>query len=76
MAYNTTLALYYFLAIHQGVSEARITRYHEPYLHDIPLLFGVGTASASVGLGLINPAGVNQCWIVQYPNHCDPNFTK
>lgn len=66
--YNASLALYFLLVIKYGWQESRI-RQIEPFLHAIPLLWGLGTAATGLGMGVLGNATL-WCWInAQYEMH-------
>lgn len=68
--YNGFLALYYVLAIRFGWTEDRMNRARlGTIIHIISLSMGIGTASASAALGLLNPIGWD-CWIASVPLGC------
>jgi hypothetical protein len=67
--YIATLSVYYFLAIHRGFHEERISKVYEPFLHFIPLAFALGTAIAALALDQYNPVSW-ECYIASYPRGC------
>jgi hypothetical protein len=66
--YNTSLALYYTLVLRYGWSEERAVKL-EPFMHFLPLLWGIATATISIPLRLFNNANL-WCWIAPYPAGC------
>jgi hypothetical protein len=58
--YNASLSLYFVLVICRGWKEHQV-REIEPYLHAIPILWALGTASAGLGLGVYGSADL-WCW--------------
>jgi hypothetical protein len=60
--YNTFLALYFVLVVKFGWTEHQIRTTIEPYLHIIPICMALGTATASLVLGLYGNANL-WCWI-------------
>ena len=70
--YNASLAVYFFLVIVKGWSDDRISRV-EPFIHLHAIAWGLGTACASVALGLFNQVGWD-CWISAHPIGCDESW--
>eukprot|EP00956_Cyclotella_meneghiniana_P036896 scaffold132034_cov42-Cyclotella_meneghiniana.AAC.2 len=66
--YNLNLAIYYAKIIVKGKKENDIVKV-EPYLHANAILWGMGTALASLPLTLFNPVGWD-CWISAEPLGC------
>lgn len=66
--YSVSLAIYYTVVLRYDWSEERVRRL-EPYLHSVPLLWGVGTGIIGISLKLYNPAGL-WCWIAPWPVGC------
>lgn len=62
--YNTSLSLYFLLVIRYGWKDGKLRRL-EPYLHAAPLLFGLGTATATASLGIHGVPELQpvSCWI-------------
>lgn len=69
--YNTSLSLYYLLTIRYGWKDQSIGRI-EPFLHTIPLVWGIGTAVAGIPLQLFNNATF-WCWIAPHPGRLEPH---
>lgn len=67
--YNSMLAVYYLLLVRYGLSETRIARKWEPFMHAYPLLIAFGTALSGLWLTLYNNANI-WCWIAPYPMDC------
>ena len=73
--YSASLSIYYLITIRSGrsaSSRARIRRL-EPYLHAVPLVFGLATAVASLALDLFS-YGLWDCWIAPYPPGCKESW--
>ena len=73
--YNISLAIYYLLVVVKGWKEKRVFKI-EKYLHALPILAGLGTGFAGLGLKLYNGAGWI-CWIAPAPNNPErdnPNY--
>ena len=53
--YSASLSIYYLITIRDGrfTSQTKMRKY-EPWLHAVPLMFGLVTAVASLGLKLFN----------------------
>jgi len=63
--YNASLSLYYLLVIRYSWTDTSIRRI-EPFLHGVPLFWGLATAIAGLPLTLFNSANL-WCWIAEYP---------
>lgn len=73
--YSASLSIYYLITIRSGrsaSSRARIRRL-EPYLHAVPLVFGLATAVAGLFLRAYN-YGLWDCWIAPYPPGCKESW--
>ena len=70
--YHASLSTVYVLNVVFGLSNDRIARRAEPFLHAIPILFAWGTAIAGLPLKLYNPANRIGffCYIAEYPTFC------
>lgn len=66
--YSVSLAVYYTVVLRYNWNEERVRRL-EPYLHTLPMLWGVGTGIIGIPLKLYNNAGV-WCWIAPFPAGC------
>jgi hypothetical protein len=62
--YNASLSVFYLLGIKYGWREHHIYKI-EPFLHGIPLLWGLVTAIAGIPLTIFNSANL-WCWIAPY----------
>lgn len=69
--YNLSLAMYYMLVVVYGWNRYKIAKL-EPYFHAVPILAGLGTATASVFLDLLHNSNL-WCWIATN-NTNDNNF--
>jgi hypothetical protein len=69
-AYGAWLSVYYVLTIRYNLRETILERYVEPVIHSSVFLFYFGTALIASAIGLMNPGGLQQCWIVPYPFEC------
>ena len=65
--YSVSLAIYYTLVLRYDWSEAQVRKL-EPYLHSVPLLWGLGTAIIGIPLKVYNPAGF--WWYVVCYEYC------
>jgi hypothetical protein len=70
--YNGGLSIYYLLRIRSGWTPVQMRKI-EPYLHLVPLVFGLSTMSASLALDLFN-SGIFDCWIAPYPQGCEQSW--
>lgn len=70
--YSASLAIYFVLSIHPDIREEAVKTYYEPFLHAIPIVFALVTATAGVFLESFNPVtlGVG-CWVAAYPAGCE-----
>ena len=66
---NAGLSVYYLLVMRYKWTEDRLRKTVQPILLSVPLLWGMGTAFAGLGLDLYNSAN-NWCWIAAYPPGC------
>lgn len=66
--YSVSLATYYLLVLRFGWSESKVRRL-EPFMHAIPFVWGLGTATIAIPLKLYNNANL-WCWIAPYPAGC------
>jgi hypothetical protein len=62
--YNASLSIYYLLVIRYGWTEEQMQRI-EPFLHGVPLLWGLGTGVAGLFLTIFNSANL-WCWVAPY----------
>lgn len=69
--YSATLSVYYWATIRLQVKGDRMARRWEPFLHGIPCLFALVTASAGIPLELYNHQGTFNCWVAASPLGCD-----
>ena len=72
--YNASLALYYVLVIAKGWSTKDISKV-EPFFHAHALIWGAGTAIASLALTLFNQVGWD-CWITAAPLGCQESWNS
>ena len=72
--YNTMLAAFYLLVIRYKWNEGRL-RKMEYFFHGLPLIFGITTSFAGLGLKLYNNAIV-WCWISSYPSTCKGSYNN
>jgi hypothetical protein len=70
--YNGSLSTYYLLRIRYGWTASQIARV-EPWMHAIPLIFGLATMIASLKLNLFN-SGLFDCWIAPFPQGCQESW--
>jgi hypothetical protein len=62
--YNGSLSIFYLLVIRYGWKEDQLKRI-EPFLHGVPILWGLGTGIAGLCLTLFNSANL-WCWVAPY----------
>jgi hypothetical protein len=70
--YNGSLSTYYLLKIRYGWTSSQIACV-EPWMHAIPLIFGIATMIASLKLNLFN-SGLFDCWIAPFPQGCQESW--
>jgi len=71
--YNASLAVYYVMVIVKGYKNKEVEKI-EPLFHINAILWGAGTAFASLGLTLFNQVGWD-CWISAAPLGCKESWT-
>ena len=62
--YNASLSIFYLLVIRYGWREDQIRKI-EPFLHALPVMWGLSTAIAGLSLTIFNSANL-WCWIAPY----------
>jgi hypothetical protein len=62
--YSGSLSIYYLLRIQNVWKESQIVKY-EPFVHLLPIVFGLGTMIAGLVLDLFN-SGIFDCWIAPF----------
>ena len=61
---NQMLVLQYMLLISFNLGKGAIIENIKPFMHLLPILYGLGSVSAALGLDLIQPSDGNaHCWI-------------
>lgn len=70
--YSGSLSIYYLLRIRNGWKEWQIVKY-EPFMHLIPIVFGLSTMIAGLVLNLFN-SGIFDCWIAPFPQGCQESW--
>lgn len=70
--YNLMLCVYYFCAIYLNMSENRIRKRVEPFLHVFPVTISLALASIPLPFDLYNPSMIAYAWCgaVPYPYEC------
>ena len=72
--YSASLSIHYLISIRSGRFKSQTKmRKIEPYLHAVPLLFGLITAVTSLALKLFN-YGLWDCWIAASPIGCEESW--
>jgi len=69
ICYSQMLLLHYVLIIRYNVREQTLTKYIEPFLHLIPIGYGLATAFTALSRDLYQSAG-GFCWIGPTPRGC------
>lgn len=73
--YNASLSVYYWLRIRRGWTSTQISKRAEPWLHAVPIVFGLATMTAAAALQLLN-AGLWDCWIYPHPLGCVESWRR
>lgn len=60
--YNLALCIYFLCVINYCMTDVRFGHKVEPYLHGLPILYGLATSIYTLSIGYINPS-TTQCWI-------------
>ena len=60
---HVCLSVYYLLLVKFELTQDKIIKYAEPIMHSTAILFGFGTAIASVAMNLFNGSEILWCWI-------------
>jgi len=73
--YNCALCFYYLAVVRYNMSDNDIRKKLEPFLHGVPFIWSVASATYAVAVKAVNP-NVVYCWINQAPYTClvDPNI--
>lgn len=72
ICYNTCIATYYYLVIHQGKTEAEISMVWERLFHAICIVMTLGTSISGLFLEVYNPVPW-YCWVYSSPLACVQN---
>lgn len=64
--YNFMLSVYFLLVIKHSLPEGRMRNRVEPIMQAVTIIFAVGTAVVSLGMGLFNDSSL-WCWINAAP---------
>ena len=73
--YNFCLSLYYLLLVKFSISETRIGKRIEPWMHAGTITFSLGTSFVCLGLGMFNSANL-WCWISALPKGCEQSYNN
>ena len=73
--YNLALCIYFLCVIKYSMADERFSRVVEPYLHGVPILYGLGTAIYTLSIGYINPSST-LCWISPPDNPRGDDFGR
>jgi len=69
--YNTSLMVYFYLSIHNRMSDEKMSRWIEPFFHIASVSYGLVLAIAFLFFDLYNPTPyVPWCTIIMYPWWC------
>jgi hypothetical protein len=70
--YTACLNTFFMLKIRYNIHDTIICRRYEPWLHGIPIVIALSTASIGAALKLFNPMNIPEmgCWIAHYPLGC------
>ena len=69
-AYSAMLMAYYVLVIRYSVSEARICKFYEPFMHLLPIGYHCGSAIIGLIWKVFNTNGP-YCWVASSPLDCE-----
>lgn len=70
LVYNLSLNVYYLCLIKYNMRAKFYCNRIEPFIHGLPILWGILSASIIVGTGHMNPAYAGDCLIAPYPVNC------
>jgi len=72
LTYNLMLCVYYFCAIYLNMSERKIKKRVEPFLHVFPVVICLVLASIPIPFQLYNPSMIAMAWCgpLPYPYEC------
>jgi len=68
--YAISLQLFFLLGIKYSISTKDITKKVEPFLHGVPILFGLIAGILPLAFESSNPVGYPSYYIVEYPFGC------
>ena len=68
--YSLSLTVYFLLVVKYDMSEAKIKKYAEPFLHAVPIVYSLIGAISMYGTNNYNSAGP-VCWIAPEPLNCE-----
>lgn len=72
LLYNCSLNLYHLALVRYGTTPAYIETRVEPWLHAVPIIYGLAMGVAGVAMGALNPDLYGECFIGGYdPLHCE-----
>ena len=70
LLYNLSLNIYYLCLVKHNMMASFYRQRVEPFLHGVPIVWGVVSASIIVFTGHMNPAFAGDCLIAPYPVNC------
>jgi multidrug transporter EmrE-like cation transporter len=67
--YMSSLCIHYFFLVQNKIPKRKFERQVEPWLHAVPLIWGIVDATSLLGLDLIHQNDV-VCWVAPEPYDC------
>ena len=70
LLYNVSLNVYYLCLVKYNMKTKNYSNRVEPFLHAVPILWALISASIIVATGHMNPTFAGECLIAPYPVNC------
>jgi len=74
--YSLSLQLYFLLRIKYDMAIEKLVKNVEPFLHAVPIVYGLIAAIVPLSLGSINTFGWGSCYITAHPFGCRGTVSK
>jgi len=72
--YNASLSVYFLLTVKHGMKENEIAKWFEPYVHIVPVVVPIVTASIGLATDVFNPSVLLfMCMAEPFPGNCLSN---
>ena len=68
--YSLSLTVYFLLVVKFNMSEVKIKKYAEPFLHGVPIVYSLVVSISILATNNFNPS-TTSCWIVEEPLNCE-----